>query len=218
MRTVQVYCPVCRRETEAQEEQIGKVINCPTCNNFLPVLLSQRQAPSSPETPAKVALVAHLPVFQKQQEKKTVLQDVPLANSVEPERIVSPPPVLNDLPEPETKPPTRQAMAPAEQLNSLPPVEQDARFEKASFVVGLIALCFAALAAVWSFLGGACCGWASWGWAFIGLVLSIVSLVMKRSKIGWWALGLAIFAFVWVFLSPILLAGAVAGAVHHGLH
>jgi len=73
--------------------------------------------------------------------------------------------------------------------------------ERASFVVAIVALCFSALAASWSFVGGACCGWAGWGWAFIGLVLSIVSLVMKRSVLGWWAFGLAAFAFLWVFVS-----------------
>jgi len=97
-----------------------------------------------------------------------------------------------------------------------PPPE--AKSEKASFVIGIIALCFAALAAAWSFLGGACCGWASWGWAFIGLVLSIVSLVMKRSAIGWWALGLSIFAFIWVFVSAFLITGGLAGAAAGATH
>jgi hypothetical protein len=54
---------------------------------------------------------------------------------------------------------------------------------------------------VWSFIGGACCGWAGWGFAFIGFVLAIVSLILKRNAIGWWALGLSIFAFIWVFIS-----------------
>ena len=90
--------------------------------------------------------------------------------------------------------------------------------EKASFVIGTVALCFAALAAAWSFLGGVCCGWASWGWAFIGLVLSIVSLVMKRSKIGWWALGLAIFAIIWVLVVRIdlMIAPATASSIVFG--
>jgi|CXWL01.1.fsa_nt_gi hypothetical protein len=73
--------------------------------------------------------------------------------------------------------------------------------DKASFIIAVIALCFAALAAAWSFIGGACCGWAGWGWSFIGLILSIVSLVIKRSTLGWWALGLSIFSIIWVFVS-----------------
>lgn len=85
--------------------------------------------------------------------------------------------------------------------------------EKASFVVAVIALCFSALAAAWSFVGGACCGWGGWGWAFIGLVLSIVSLVLKPSTLGWWALGLAIFAFAWVFISLYLLGLGAGRAI-----
>ena len=95
---------------------------------------------------------------------------------------------------------------------NLPTAPQESKSEKASFVIGIVALCFAALAAAWSFLGGACCGWASWGFAFIGLVLSIVSLVMKPSKIGWWALGLAIFAIIWVFISAALITGGIGSA------
>lgn len=88
-------------------------------------------------------------------------------------------------------------------------VTNESQSEKASFTIGVIALCFGALAAVWSFLGGACCGWASWGWAFIGLVLSVVSLIMKRSQIGWWALGLSLFAIIWVFLSAAVFTSGV---------
>ncbi len=80
--------------------------------------------------------------------------------------------------------------------------------EKASFIIAVIALCFASLATAWTLIGGACCGWGGWGWGFIGLILAIVSLAMKRSKIGFWALGLAIFAFVWVFISFFMLAGS----------
>ena len=78
--------------------------------------------------------------------------------------------------------------------------------DKASFIIVVIALCFAALAAAWSFIGGACCGWAGWGWSFIGLILSIVSLVIKRSTLGWWALGLSIFSIIWVFVSLEVMA------------
>jgi hypothetical protein len=52
------------------------------------------------------------------------------------------------------------------------------------------------------------------------LVLSIVSLVLKRSTLGWWALGLSIFAFAWVFISFFLLglgAAGAAGSMDHGL-
>lgn len=88
----------------------------------------------------------------------------------------------------------------------------DDKNEKASFVIGVVAICFAALAAAWSFIGGACCGWGGWGFAFIGLVLAIVSLVFKKSSLGYWALGLSIFAIVWVFISIFLLAGSIAAA------
>lgn len=103
---------------------------------------------------------------------------------------------------------------PSQQPSAPQPQPQETKNEKASFVVAVIALCFAALAAVWSFIGGFCCGWAGWGWAFIGLVLSIVSLALKPSKLGWWALGLSIFAFAWVFISFFLLGlgAAAAGA------
>lgn len=84
--------------------------------------------------------------------------------------------------------------------------------EKASFIIGVVAICFAALAAAWSFIGGACCGWGGWGFAFIGLVLSIVSLVFKKSSLGYWALGLSIFAIVWVFVAFFLLASSLAAA------
>ena len=84
--------------------------------------------------------------------------------------------------------------------------------EKASFIIGVVAICFAALAAAWSFIGGACCGWGGWGFAFVGLVLSIVSLVFKKSSLGFWALGLSIFAVAWVFISAFLFAGSLAAA------
>jgi len=84
--------------------------------------------------------------------------------------------------------------------------------EKASFIIGVVAVCFAALAAAWSFIGGACCGWGGWPFAFIGLILSIVSLVYKKSSIGYWALGLSIFAILWVFVSVFIIAGSLAGA------
>jgi hypothetical protein len=77
--------------------------------------------------------------------------------------------------------------------------------EKVSFIIGVIAICFAAVAAAWSFIGGACCGWGGWGFAFIGFVLSIVSLIFKKSSLGWWALVLSIFAVIWVFLPAILM-------------
>jgi hypothetical protein len=83
------------------------------------------------------------------------------------------------------------------------------KHEKGAFVVGVIALCFSAIAAAWSFVGGACCGWGGWGWAGVGLIMAIVSLCLNKSKIGWWALALAIFAFVWVFVSVFMLAGAL---------
>jgi len=93
---------------------------------------------------------------------------------------------------------------------SSPP--QATQQETASFVVAVIALCFAALGAGWSFIGGVCCGWAGWGWAFIGFVLSIVSLALKRSAIGWVALSLGIFAFAWVFISGFMLGAGTVGA------
>ena len=103
------------------------------------------------------------------------------------------------------------------QVNEQTLVPQESKSDKASFVIGIVALCFAALAAAWSVLGGACCGWGSWGFAFIGLVLSIVSLVMNRSKIGWWALGLAIFAIIWVFVCAALFNASLNNAAR-GLH
>lgn len=82
-----------------------------------------------------------------------------------------------------------------------PPMQPEGKNDKASYVIAIVAVCFAAIAAAWSFIGGACCGWAGWGFAFIGLVLGIVSLVMKRSTLGFWAIGLSIFSVVWVFIS-----------------
>jgi hypothetical protein len=93
-----------------------------------------------------------------------------------------------------------------------PCLAPESRSEKASFVIGIVALCFAALAAAWSLIGGAYCGWTAWGWAFIGFVLAIVSLALKQSAIGWWALGVSILAFVWVFACAVFLAGAVGTA------
>jgi len=84
--------------------------------------------------------------------------------------------------------------------------------EKTAYILGVVALCFASLAAAWSFLGGACCGWASWGYSFIGLVLSVVSIVLNRSSLGWWAFGLSIFSIVWVFISASMITGAIGGA------
>lgn len=84
------------------------------------------------------------------------------------------------------------------------------RNDKSSYVLGIIAICFAAIGAAWSFIGGVCCGWAGWGWAFIGLVLAIISLALKPSTIGWWALGLAIFAFAWLVIASLLLAASVS--------
>ena len=77
--------------------------------------------------------------------------------------------------------------------------------EKAAFVIGVAAICFASIAAAWSFVGGFCCGWAGWGFGFTGLVLSAVSLAFKKTSIGWWALGLSLFSFLWVFISAALL-------------
>ena len=108
-----------------------------------------------------------------------------------------------------------------QQPNAPQPKPPETKHEKASFVVAVIALCFAALAAVWSFIGGVCCGWAGWGWAFIGLVLSIVSLVLKPSALGKWALGLSIFAFAWVIIGAYILGAGLAKAVSgmgQGLH
>lgn len=90
--------------------------------------------------------------------------------------------------------------------------------EKAAFGIGVTAICFSALGAAWSFLGGFCCGWAGWGWAFIGLVLSIVSLCFKRSNIGWTALALAIFSFAWVIVSFFLFTAQAANALSQTPH
>src|SRR6266446_4347917 len=91
-----------------------------------------------------------------------------------------------------------------------PALPQANKNDQASFVIAVIALCFAALAAAWSFIGGACCGWAAWPYAFIGLVLSVVSLALKPSALGWWALGLSIFAFMWVLVWFFVFAAAGA--------
>ena len=84
------------------------------------------------------------------------------------------------------------------------------RNDKSSYVLGIIAICFAAIGAAWSFIGGVCCGWAGWGYAFIGLVLAIISLVLKPSTVGWWALGLAIFSFAWLIIAPFILAASIS--------
>ena len=88
--------------------------------------------------------------------------------------------------------------------------------ETGSLVTGIVGVCFAGLGAGWSFIGGSCCGWAGWPLAFIGLILAIISLALKRSTLGWVALGLAIFAFVWVFVSGFILAAGIAGAAGSG--
>jgi hypothetical protein len=86
--------------------------------------------------------------------------------------------------------------------------------QKAAFAIAVVSLCFGSLGAAWSFIGGLCCGWAGWGWAFIGLVLSIVSLILRKSKIGWWALGVSIFAFAWVYIQAFIIAAGSAGSVN----
>jgi hypothetical protein len=94
--------------------------------------------------------------------------------------------------------------------------------DTASFVLGIIACSFSGVAALWSFFGGACCGWLSWGWAGIGFVLAIISLSLKQSTLGWVALGLAIFSFLWVIFLAVfwvgLSAAAGAGAPHQAFH
>ncbi len=86
--------------------------------------------------------------------------------------------------------------------------------EKSAHVLAVVGVCFAAIAAAWSFIGGACCGWAGWGFALVGLILGIISLTMKRSTIGWWTIGLSIFAVVWVFVSAIWITAGTAHAVN----
>lgn len=83
--------------------------------------------------------------------------------------------------------------------------------ESTARTIGIVAVCFAAVAAGWSFIGGACCGWGGWGFGFIGLVLSGVSLFFARTKVGWVALGLSIFSFVWVVFKSAVIVGT-AGA------
>jgi hypothetical protein len=70
--------------------------------------------------------------------------------------------------------------------------------EKSSYVISIVALCFSAVGAAWGFVGGACCGWAAWPFAFVGLVLAIIALILRPRALSWWALGLSIFAFAWV--------------------
>jgi len=82
----------------------------------------------------------------------------------------------------------------------------------AALVTGIIGCVFAGLGALWSFLGGACCGWAAWPEAGLGIVLAIVSLCLRRSALGWVALSLGIFAFAWVIIFYLFLAGSLAGA------
>jgi hypothetical protein len=86
--------------------------------------------------------------------------------------------------------------------------------ETASFVLGIVACCFSGVAALWSLFGGACCGWMSWGWAGVGFVLALISLSLKPSTLGWVALGLAIFSFLWVIFMAVFWVGlsATAGA------
>jgi hypothetical protein len=80
-------------------------------------------------------------------------------------------------------------------------------------VTGIVGCVFAAVGALWSFLGGACCGWAAWPEAGLGIVLAIVSLCLRRSALGWVALGLGIFSFVWVIIFYVFLAGTMATAL-----
>jgi hypothetical protein len=83
----------------------------------------------------------------------------------------------------------------------------------AALVTGIVGCVFAAVGALWSFLGGACCGWAAWPEAGLGIVLAIVSLCLRRSALGWVALGLGIFSFVWVIIFYVFLAGTMATAL-----
>ncbi len=85
--------------------------------------------------------------------------------------------------------------------------------EKSAHVLAVVGVCFAGIAAAWSFIGGACCGWAGWGFALVGLVLGIISLTMKRSTVAWWTVGLSIFAFVWVFVSAIWITAGTSRAM-----
>ncbi len=75
-----------------------------------------------------------------------------------------------------------------------------------SMIAGVLGLVLSLVAALWSVIGGACCGWGGWPLAFLGLIAAGISLYIKKNAIGWIALGLAIFAFAWVIFGTVFLA------------
>ncbi len=83
--------------------------------------------------------------------------------------------------------------------------------DKNYLISGVIGLVFSLAAAAWSFIGGACCGWGGWPLAIIGLIAASISLYLKRNIIGWIALGLAIFAFAWVFIGAAVIGSLLTG-------
>jgi cytochrome bd-type quinol oxidase subunit 2 len=100
-------------------------------------------------------------------------------------------------------------------LNQISQRQEDKK-EKASFVIGIVAICFAAdgaglLIATLTKVRAEWAEWAVWAvwavWAlpFVGIVLSIASLVFKRSAIGWCALSLSFFSVVCLFISAFLM-------------
>ena len=80
-----------------------------------------------------------------------------------------------------------------------------------SLIAGIAGLLLSLIAALWSLIGGACCGWGGWPLAFLGLIAAGISLYIKRNIIGWIALALAIFAFAWVIIGASVIAGIATG-------
>lgn len=82
--------------------------------------------------------------------------------------------------------------------------------EKNSQITGIASIVFGAMSAIWSLLFSFVCGWLSWPLAFIGLILGVVSILMKKDKLGYIGLGLNIFAFIYPMVVAILFGGAIS--------
>ena len=80
-----------------------------------------------------------------------------------------------------------------------------------SMIAGLAGLLLSLVAALWSVIGGACCGWGGWPLAFLGLIAAGISLYIKKNIIGWIALFLAIFSFAWVIFGAVYITNLLTG-------
>ena len=89
---------------------------------------------------------------------------------------------------------------------------------KAAFVLAVIGVSFGGIGAGISLIGGACCGGFGWPAAFVGLVLAIISLALKRTVLGFWAIGVSGFAFAWVILSIVVFGHQTQSAINQAIN